>query len=108
MVNECYLFGGLIMDCYYAIDAFPERGQDGFITAEKMMAGGCAVNMAVTIENLGGKSHVISGMGDDPSSVNLMDYMTLILLQPLIGKFLRNLLRHFFTRTDRQLQLYGC
>lgn len=38
------------MDCYYAIDAFPERGQDGFITAEKMMAGGCAVNMAVTIE----------------------------------------------------------
>ena len=39
MVNECYLFGGLIMDCYYAIDAFPERGQDGFITAEKMMAG---------------------------------------------------------------------
>ena len=26
---------------------------------------------------------------------------TLILLQPLIGKFLRNLLRHFFTRTDR-------
>ena len=32
---------------------------------------------------------------------------TLILLQPLIGKFLRNLLRHFFTRTDRQLQLYG-
>lgn len=75
MVNECYLFGGLIMDCYYAIDAFPERGQDGFITAEKMMAGGCAVNMAVTIENLGGKAHVISGMGDDPSSVNLMDYM---------------------------------
>ena len=75
MVNECYLFGGLIMDCYYAIDALPERGQDGFITAEKMMAGGCAVNMAVTIENLGGRAHVISGMGDDPTSVSLMDYM---------------------------------
>lgn len=75
MVNECYLFGGLIMDCYYTIDALPERGQDGFITGEKVMAGGCAVNMAVTVENLGGKAHVISGMGDDKSSADLMDYM---------------------------------
>ena len=75
MVNECYLFGGLIMDCYYAIDALPERGQDGFITGEKMMAGGCAVNMAVTVENLGGKAHVISGMGNDKSSEDLMGYM---------------------------------
>lgn len=75
MTNECYLFGGLIMDCYYEIDALPERGQDGFITAEKMIAGGCAVNMAVTIENLGGRAHVVSGMGDDPDSANLTAYM---------------------------------
>lgn len=64
------------MDCYYEIDALPKRGQDAFITGEKMMAGGCAVNMAVTIQNLGGKAHVISGMGSDASSDALMAYMS--------------------------------
>lgn len=63
------------MDCYYEVDALPKRGQDAFITGEKMIAGGCAVNMAVTIKNLGGKAHVISGMGSDASSDVLMDYM---------------------------------
>lgn len=75
MINECYLFGGLIMDCYYEIDSLPARGQDGFITGEKTIAGGCAVNMAVTIENLGGKAHVISGIGSDGTSELLMNYM---------------------------------
>lgn len=63
------------MDCYYSIDAWPVRSQDGFITDEKMMAGGCAVNMAATIKNLGGLPVVISGMGNDSMSDSLMEYM---------------------------------
>ncbi len=75
MKQECYLFGGLLMDYYYNVDAWPKRSQDGFITKETAMVGGCAINMAVTIKNLGGNAHVISGIGTDATGRELLDYM---------------------------------
>lgn len=75
MKQECYLFGGLLMDYYYSIDAWPRRGQDGFITGEKALVGGCAINMAATIKNLGAEAHVISGIGTDATGRELSAYM---------------------------------
>ena len=75
MKKECYLFGGLLMDYYYSIDAWPKRSQDGFITDEKALVGGCAVNMAATLKNLGATAHVISGIGTDATGRELSAYM---------------------------------
>lgn len=75
MNEKCYIYGGLIADCYYQVDRWPERSQDGLILGEEVMAGGCAVNMAATVKNLGGEPWVISGMGDDRQAEALMGYM---------------------------------
>jgi sugar/nucleoside kinase (ribokinase family) len=75
--NTCILFGGLVMDYYYSIDAWPVHSQDGLITGEESMVGGCAVNMAVTVMNLGGLAYVVSGVGEDETSHALEAYMKL-------------------------------
>lgn len=73
--NECVIFGGLVMDCYIRIDAWPQRGQDGIILGESRRVGGCAVNMAVTVSNLGSRAHVISCVGSDEYGVELGNYL---------------------------------
>ena len=75
MNNQCYIYGGLLADCYYEVSCWPQRSQDGLILGEKVMAGGCAVNMAATIKNLGGEPLVISAMGDDAQAKDLFNYM---------------------------------
>ncbi len=77
LLDECYIFGGIVMDHYNYIDQWPQRSQDAFITREKSVVGGCAINMAVTIENLGKKAHVISGVGADATGDELIKYMSL-------------------------------
>lgn len=80
LVKECYIFGGLVLDHYNYVDQWPQRGQDGFIEREKMVVGGCALNMAVTVENLGKKAHVISAVGKDAAGEELEKYMKLNVL----------------------------
>ncbi|MGN1350151.1 MAG: carbohydrate kinase family protein [Anaerovoracaceae bacterium] len=75
MNNKCYIYGGLLADCYYEVSRWPQRSQDGLILGEQVMAGGCAVNMAATIKNLGGEPLVISAMGDDAQAQFLLNYM---------------------------------
>lgn len=72
---ECLIFGGLVMDCYYEIDEWPRHGQDVMLNSETYRVGGCAVNMAVTVKNLGGKASVISSVGNDEIGRKLIDYM---------------------------------
>lgn len=50
MKKECLILGGLVPDVYYSVSRWPDRGQDGFISDENVVVGGCAVNMAVTAE----------------------------------------------------------
>ena len=75
MKKECLILGGLVPDVYYSVSRWPERGQDGFITDEKVVVGGCAVNMAVTAENLGLRAHVVSCVGDDAVGGQMQKYM---------------------------------
>ncbi|HZK02279.1 MAG TPA: carbohydrate kinase family protein [Anaerovoracaceae bacterium] len=69
------IFGGLMIDQYYMIDRFPRRGQDGIITNSLEFVGGCAINMATTIKNLGGHPYVVSYLGNDEKGKRCLDYL---------------------------------
>lgn len=75
MKKDCLILGGIIADLYYEIEGLPPRGQDGFITGEYMAAGGCALNIAVTDANLGGRPYVVSYVGNDDYADMLREYM---------------------------------
>ena len=64
-----------IIDYYYYIDKWPERAQDGFITGEDSMVGGCAINMAAAASSLGCPAYVISGLGEDQAAETAGKYM---------------------------------
>ena len=76
VANDIVLFGGLLLDRYFHIDRWPVRGQDGFFDREESFVGGCAINMAVTIHNLGGSAHVVSCLGNDLVSIEIRSYLT--------------------------------
>lgn len=69
------VLGGLVADQYYHIDGYPIKGGDGYITDTTIYAGGCALNMAATIKNLGGIPYVISRVGSDSTGDFLVNYL---------------------------------
>jgi len=72
---ECTIFGGILLDRYLEMDAYPQRGQDGLITNEFSMAGGCTINMAATFNNLGGNAHMVSYIGTDQTGREISEYL---------------------------------
>ncbi|MCI1958894.1 MAG: carbohydrate kinase family protein [Clostridia bacterium] len=72
---DCIIFGGLVLDRYFDIEKYPERGQDGFINSEEEFVGGCAINMAATVNNIGGKAHIVSSVGNDKVGDTIIDYI---------------------------------
>ncbi|MFR1234094.1 MAG: carbohydrate kinase family protein [Evtepia gabavorous] len=74
MEKEILLFGGLLLDHYFSVDRWPQRGQDGYVVGQARFVGGCAANMAVTIHNLGGHPHVVSCVGSDRSGETIQRY----------------------------------
>ena len=75
MEKDILLFGGLLLDRYFYVDRWPERGQDGFLEREDSFVGGCSVNMAATIQNLGGTAHVVSCIGKDHAGQQILHYL---------------------------------
>ena len=75
MKQDIVLFGGLLLDRYFYIDRWPERGQDGFLKQEDSFVGGCSVNMAATIQNLGGTAHIVSCIGKDRAAQQILQYL---------------------------------
>lgn len=76
MNKGCLIFGGLVADEYLEIDKWPDRSQDGFILGEKTVPGGCALNMAVTAENLGETAYIVSCVGADETGRKLTGYLS--------------------------------
>jgi len=74
-MNNILIFGGLILDRYFLVDKFPEHSKDGFIYDSFDIAGGCAINMAKTIQNLGGTGYVVSYIGQDTWGTEICEYM---------------------------------
>ena len=75
MNQEILLLGGLLLDRYFHIDRWPARGQDGFLQREESHVGGCSINMAVTIRNLGGEGVVVSCIGTDRAGEEILRYL---------------------------------
>lgn len=73
--NQAYIFGGLLVDYYYKINKWPDRSQDAFIKGEFFQVGGCAINMAVTISNLGAYAHVVSSISNDDTGNIIKKYI---------------------------------
>ena len=72
---DCIVFVGLVAERVFDIESFPERGQDGIITSETAYVGGCAINIAATINNLGGNAHIVSYVGNDKTGEQIMNYI---------------------------------
>lgn len=90
MKKDIVLFGGLLLDRYFHIDRWPERGQDGLLEREESFVGGCSINMAATIHNLGGQGHVVSCIGSDKTGQDILCYLdkhglSTRLVRPLSG-----------------------
>ena len=72
---DSLIFGGVIADRYFYIDKYPQKGGEAIIKGEKSYVGGCAINMASTINNLGGNAHVVSYLGNDKTGNQIASYM---------------------------------
>lgn len=75
MNQHILLLGGIIMDQYLLVDQFPQRGEDIFIQDFFYRVGGCAINVATTIRNLGGTPHIVSQIGDDQWGNEISEYL---------------------------------
>lgn len=73
--NGILICGGLLIDRYALIDRYPARGGDGYILESFDVVGGCSVNMAKTIMNLGATPYIISFAGDDAWGKEVADFM---------------------------------
>lgn len=75
MRKNIVLFGGLLLDRYFYIDRWPARGQDGFLEREESFVGGCSLNMAATIQNLGGQAYIATCIGSDAMGREILDHL---------------------------------
>jgi sugar/nucleoside kinase (ribokinase family) len=75
MNQHILLLGGIIIDQYLLVNEFPQRGEDTFIRDSFHRVGGCAVNVAVTLKNLGLTPHVVSVIGIDEQGKEINEYL---------------------------------
>ena len=75
MKKDIVLLGGVLLDRYFHIDRWPERGQDGFLEREESFVGGCSINMAATVHNLGGQAYVATCIGSDQIGRDILTYL---------------------------------
>ena len=75
MKKDIVLLGGLLLDRYFYIDRWPARGQDGFLEREESFVGGCSINMAATIHNLGGQAYIATCIGSDQTARDILAHL---------------------------------
>lgn len=75
MKKDIVLLGGLLLDRYFYIDRWPARGQDGFLEREESFVGGCSLNMAATVHNLGGRAYIATCIGNDKIGQEILSYL---------------------------------
>ena len=74
MVNVLIL-GGIIVDQYYLVNEYPQNGTDSTINEAFMIPGGCSLNVAVTLKNLGNLPYIFSKIGKDEAGDQIIDYL---------------------------------
>jgi len=70
------VFGGIIIDSYMAVEDYPIRGQDVFIHDSFDRVGGCSINVAQTLKNMGMNPYVVSAVGGDARGNMIMKYLS--------------------------------
>jgi ribokinase len=69
------LLGGIIIDRYFEVGDYPASGQDALILNSFEKPGGCALNVAVTLNNLGSVPYIVSKLGDDEAGKKIEQYI---------------------------------
>ena len=59
------LLGGILLDRYIEVDRYPLAGGDTLIRGSFDAIGGCSLNVAVTLKNLGSVPYVVTQWGED-------------------------------------------
>ncbi len=73
--NKVILFGGVLIDTCFNISEYPAAGQDSLIQSSFSGVGGCSLNVAVTLKNLGTEPYIVSTIGDDENGQSIVDYV---------------------------------
>ncbi len=73
--SKVLLLGGIIVDHYFEVDRYPASGQDAIILNSFDKIGGCALNVGVTLHNLGSIPYVVSKLGDDTVGQEIAHYV---------------------------------
>lgn len=76
MNDNVLILGGIIIDNYIQVEKFPVIGQDVTITNSFERVGGCSINVAMTLKNLGISSQVVSTVGRDMRGKSIVEYLT--------------------------------
>lgn len=75
-VNQNVLIlGGLLVDKYFLTTELPMLGQDTEIHKYFDRVGGCSINVAITLKNLGCNPYIVSGVGNDKKGQIIKDYL---------------------------------
>lgn len=59
------LLGGIILDRYFEVERYPRPGGDALIQSAYDRVGGCCLNVAITLQNLGAMPYIVTQIGDD-------------------------------------------
>lgn len=73
--DKVIVMGGIIVDKYILVDKYPIRGQDAIIKKSFQRVGGCAINVANTLKNLGLNPYIVSAIGDDFNGEQISKYI---------------------------------
>ncbi len=74
-MKNVLILGGVIIDKYNMVDRYPAHGTDAFINETFDIPGGCSLNVAVTLKNLGCSPFVFSNIGQDNEGDQILKYM---------------------------------
>lgn len=73
--NNVLLLGGIVEDRNFEVERYPEPGQDTTITKSSNKLGGCCLNIAITLNNLGSLPYIVSMLGDDEAGKKIEQYV---------------------------------
>ena len=73
--EKVLLLGGILLDRYFEVDRYPEAGQDTLIHRSFDVVGGCSLNVAVTLNNLGALPYIVNQYGDDEVGKKIEQYI---------------------------------
>ena len=69
------LLGGVILDRYFEVERYPQAGSDALIRRAYERVGGCCLNVAITLKNLGGRPSIANMVGDDEIGLKIASYI---------------------------------